>query len=833
MAEEKKNIKFGQIGNAIRSAASDHVTAVASDIFDEDSQKYQNAINAELDTGIKSEAQARTENDEQLSSAISEERNRAMAAEETNAISNNRLEFIVDAVTEGIDSANLYDPSKDVIGNLTTSGTIDTTSTNFKVSDFIFIKAGENFVIPTYTNYEDFDGACGYGIWDVNKNWIVRKDPIATDIERGYMVDCLSINGYIRIKLGKNATNIMVNKGTTPLPYTPYLEPSAVDKKARIELLSMGEEVSKKASSIDLKKTNNRLDSIVDVVTDTITISGTSLNINKENVIEAVISGNDGAEVIHTNRNIIRYPYDDIQVSNGITFTTNPDGSVTAVGTANADSKFFFAQDANVAHREPIKAGQYMLSGCPNGGSNSTYKIIFGLTDVGEFFEYGDGKLIDVANDGTYYCNILIYAGQTVNITFHPQLEKGTSKTEYVFPKKEHIILSSEPQNVELYDGENYFDSTSIMTLNFSKAISQYVILNVKDYGAVGDGVTDDTEAINGALTDATNGVLFIPRGTYLFSGTLFVHTGTKVFGCGANSLLKLANTFSLSSVTWRGDTTNDKVRKPMILLDADSTGCILENFALEGQTYQDHYQDPDDNEDGICVMGSNHILNNLIVHNINYFKDKFVGRRSLTPGWGIDILRAKNISVTNCHVYDCGYENIGTEEVDTILISGCRFGDANQTRAQIHRLSQRIKFVNNTCYATENARKVDIASFTMDANPDVPMDDIKVLNNTLDTHINKVASGENNISIIGNTIKAYGIVDNFKNKWGIGLTITDNVIFGRIGVWSDKALIANNRIEWSDPNYGIAIHVHGNQTLVANNLFTGTYTNVEETPHS
>lgn len=84
MAEEKKNIKFGQIGNALRSAASDHVTAVASDIFDEDSQKYQNAINAELDTSIKSEAQARTENDALLSSAISEERDRAMAAEEAN-----------------------------------------------------------------------------------------------------------------------------------------------------------------------------------------------------------------------------------------------------------------------------------------------------------------------------------------------------------------------------------------------------------------------------------------------------------------------------------------------------------------------------------------------------------------------------------------------------------------------------------------------------------------------------------------------------------------------------------------------------------------------------
>jgi len=70
--------------------------------------------------------------------------------------------------------------------------------------------------------------------------------------------------------------------------------------------------------------------------------------------------------------------------------------------------------------------------------------------------------------------------------------------------------------------------------------------VNVRDYGAVGDGTTDDYSAINQALADlycrATNTqvrrTLFFPAGTYLITETLVIPTYASLVGEGAQSTI-------------------------------------------------------------------------------------------------------------------------------------------------------------------------------------------------------------------------------------------------------------------------------------------------------
>lgn len=66
---------------------------------------------------------------------------------------------------------------------------------------------------------------------------------------------------------------------------------------------------------------------------------------------------------------------------------------------------------------------------------------------------------------------------------------------------------------------------------------------NVKDYGAVGDGVTDDTAAINRAISSGGRcgpncgsstifpAVVYFPAGTYLISSTLIQYYNTQMLG--------------------------------------------------------------------------------------------------------------------------------------------------------------------------------------------------------------------------------------------------------------------------------------------------------------
>lgn len=56
--------------------------------------------------------------------------------------------------------------------------------------------------------------------------------------------------------------------------------------------------------------------------------------------------------------------------------------------------------------------------------------------------------------------------------------------------------------------------------------------ISLKDFGAVGDGVTDDSSAISAALS-ATGAALFIPAGTYLYNSTMPAPVCSAIYGDG------------------------------------------------------------------------------------------------------------------------------------------------------------------------------------------------------------------------------------------------------------------------------------------------------------
>lgn len=64
-------------------------------------------------------------------------------------------------------------------------------------------------------------------------------------------------------------------------------------------------------------------------------------------------------------------------------------------------------------------------------------------------------------------------------------------------------------------------------------------VVNVRDFGAVGDGVTDDTAAIQAALNAGGGRTVWFPSGTYLVSETLHIpHGNCTIQGYGASLTL-------------------------------------------------------------------------------------------------------------------------------------------------------------------------------------------------------------------------------------------------------------------------------------------------------
>jgi len=96
------------------------------------------------------------------------------------------------------------------------------------------------------------------------------------------------------------------------------------------------------------------------------------------------------------------------------------------------------------------------------------------------------------------------------------------------------------------------YSSANAVTRTASSKMSD--ILNVRDFGATGNGSTDDTAAIQAALTAAgANGTINIPAGTYLLSATLNALTNQQIIGSGVNSTIfrrfaNYGNTLSFSN---------------------------------------------------------------------------------------------------------------------------------------------------------------------------------------------------------------------------------------------------------------------------------------------
>jgi len=154
--------------------------------------------------------------------------------------------------------------------------------------------------------------------------------------------------------------------------------------------------------------------------------SNKTINIDTTDKVDWITNGKIGA------KNFIPYPFQTTtKTENNVTFTDNGDGTITVntSAPASADTTFYFATRSNEKTRIPLKADSYKVSGCPSGGSDSTYHLYFNSykqgtsTSAGGVIDTGSGGDITYSNDAYVGCYIKIMQGtECSNLLFKPML---------------------------------------------------------------------------------------------------------------------------------------------------------------------------------------------------------------------------------------------------------------------------------------------------------------------------------------------------------------------------------------------------------------------------
>lgn len=227
-------------------------------------------------------------------------------------------------------------------------------------------------------------------------------------------------------------------------------------------------------------------------------------------------------------------------------------------------------------------------------------------------------------------------------------------------------------------------------------AISIDDCINVKSYGAVGDGLNDDTDAIQFCIDNFPHRTLYFPSGNYLISQTLNIKSGNENqvnFYMEHNAriftntpLQELLNIGGTISGTWNrnnignivtiyGGTFDAHNTQRAIYLSADrkqtrllnlniintevygiyidrnlgstsiSTDALLDTISITGNG------DYSLNNTGIYLYGTDNELNNIRVTSIKY---------------AIDINGGGNL-FNNVHL-TCGYQNITTQMINNSI---------------------------------------------------------------------------------------------------------------------------------------------------------------------
>jgi hypothetical protein len=184
-------------------------------------------------------------------------------------------------------------------------------------------------------------------------------------------------------------------------------------------------------------------------------------------------------------------------------------------------------------------------------------------------------------------------------------------------------------------------------------------MVSVKDFGAVGDGTTDDKLAIQAAL-DATSGkILYFPAGNYIISGSMYINNPVHLY-FDPSAVIKV-----IASYTY------------LIAFEVGYNGAV-NNVTIDGATFDFNNQTTSQYGIGVRILDN---ATNVTISNCT-FKNFFQSTTNGSGGDGILIRLLNSSAPQNINIENCNFTNIGrngisvTNYINGLNISNCTFNN-------------------------------------------------------------------------------------------------------------------------------------------------------------
>jgi polygalacturonase len=314
---------------------------------------------------------------------------------------------------------------------------------------------------------------------------------------------------------------------------------------------------------------------------------------------------------------------------------------------------------------------------------------------------------------------------------------------------------------------------------------------DVRQFGAKGDGIIDDTEAVRHAV-EKGDGALFFPSGTYLISGTINIPLSTKgpvaISGESGTSTVIMTGEGPTFRLTGEHQGTGDPGSVKPAVWNQERMPTV-QNIALEGKN---------PNADGFELLGTmQSIFDGVMVRRMRH---------------GIHLVkRNRNVVISNCHIYhntgvglyldrvNLHQINVSNSHISYNRLGGIRIEGSEVRNLQI--TGNDIEYNNAKTHGKlDSEPTAEIWIDTTD--PDSSVNEVTINSNTIQAtssaggaNIRILEKGDESrppglITISGNVI---GSQENNVHLSGVyGVTISGNIIYS---CTNRNLLIENSRL--------------------------------------